>query len=99
MPATPSSFDRELQALADEERRASKARARLQRADRKIMDGLSGSFVGTLIEIAETHAPVTVLTRTEAAVRGTIATVGTNVVAIRTAGSSSEVLIRIGAIE
>lgn len=99
MSATPSAFDRELQALADEERRASNARARLQRADRKIMDGLSGTFVGTMIELAETGAPVTVLTRTEAAVRGTVATVGSDVVVIRTAGASSDVLLRISAIE
>ena len=63
------------------------------------MDGLSGTFVGSLIELAETSAPVTVLTRTESAVRGTVATVGADVVAIRKAGSPSEVLVRIVAIE
>ncbi len=99
MPAAFSPFDRELQALADDERRASTARARLRRADRQIVDALSGSFLGTIVEVYETHAPVTVLTRTESAVRGTIVEVGADAIVLRTAKSRTQVLIRLASIE
>ena len=68
----PSPFERGLQALTDAERRQRSAQMRLERADRSIVDGLSGTFLGTLQELLETAAPVTVLTRTEAAIRGTV---------------------------
>ncbi len=99
MPATSSPFDRELHALADDQRRADTARARLRRADRRVVDGLSGNFLGSLVELAETGAPVTVLTRTELTIRGTIADIGNDVIVIRTAKSGTEVLLRTSAVE
>ncbi len=97
--AVPSPFDNKLQALADDARRAENARARLRRADRTLVDGLSGTFVGALTELAETQAPVTVLTRTESAIRGTIAVLGSDAIVVQSDKSASDVLLRTSSIE
>ena len=94
-----SPFERGLQALTDAERRQRSAQMRLERADRSIVDGLSGTFLGTLQELLETAAPVTVLTRTEAAIRGTVKTLGPDVVVIRTDKSGDDAIVRVTAIE
>ena len=99
MNAVSSPFDRQLQVLADDERRARSARARMQNSDRKMVAALSGTFRGTLVELHETAAPVTVLTRTGASIRGTVLTVGKDVVVIRTNKSGSDACIRIEAVE
>lgn len=62
-------------------------------------DGLSGNFLGSLVELAETGAPVAILTRTEATVRGIVAEVGTDSIVLRTATSANDVLLRTAAIE
>lgn len=93
-----SAFDRGLQAIADEERRAISAQHRLQRADRRMADGLSGTFLGTLVELADACAPVTVLTRTDATIRGTITAIGPDAIIVQTSKNASDVLLRRSAI-
>lgn len=99
MSAVPSPFDKKLQVLADDQRRVESARARLRRADRAFVESLSGTFVGTLTELVETQAPVTVLTSSSAAIRGTIAVLGRDAIVVHSDKSAGEVLIRTTSIE
>ncbi len=95
----PSQFDQKLQTLADSERRLNSVQERIQRGDRAVVAGLSGAFLGTLLELIETASPCTILTRTGSAIRGTVTTAGTEAVQIRTDKAGSDVLVRIAAIE
>ena len=99
MDPSPTHFDNKLLALADDERRAARARARLQRADRALVDGLGATFAGTLTELVETQAPVTVLTRTASAIRGTVAALGSNAIVVQSDKNANQVLIRTASIE
>lgn len=91
-------FDAQLDSLADEARRDEAIRARRQRADRRLAAALSGTFSGTLTELYETGATVTVLTRTGATIRGQIAEIGPDVVVLRS-GARSRVIVSRVAIE
>lgn len=92
------SFDTELERLADDARRAEARRSRRQRSDRVISAELSATFFGTLTELLETQAAASVLTRSGSSIRGTIATLGPDVVVIASA-ASHETLVRVSAIE
>lgn len=94
-----SSFDDNLTALTDEARRAKAIEARQQRSDRALAAALSGTFAGTLVELAETQAPVTIRTRAEHSVHGTIAAVGPDVVVVAPSDGPERVLVRRLAIE
>lgn len=94
-----SSFDSELQSLTDLERRAQAASHRLERSDRSVLDSMSGTFAGTLFEIAETAAPVTALTRTGKSVRGTVEALGDDVVVMSTNSGKNINVLRLAAIE
>ncbi len=94
-----SSFDRNLTALTDDARRQKAIRERQQRGDRALAAALSGTFSGTLLELAETQAPVTIRTRAEHNVHGRIAELGPDVVVVATSDTSQRVLVRRLAIE
>lgn len=95
MTRESSNFDARLAELADEARRTEAVQARRQHDDRKLAAALSGTFAGTLTEIAETGAPVTVQMRTGGIVRGQIVSLGPNVVVLRVNESSLTVLSRL----
>ena len=95
MTRESSNFDARLAELADEARRTEAIQARRQHDDRKLAAALSGTFAGTLTEIAETGAPVTVQMRTGGIVRGQIVSLGPNVVVLRVNESSLTVLSRL----
>ena len=95
MTSESSNFDARLAELADEARRTEAIQARRQHDDRKLAAALSGTFAGTLTEIAETGAPVTVQMRTGGIVRGQIVSLGPNVVVLRVNESSLTVLSRL----
>ena len=95
MTSESSNFDARLAELADEARRTEAIQARRQHDDRKLAAALSGTFAGTLTEIAETGAPVTVQVRTGGIVRGQIVSLGPNVVVLRVNESSLTVLSRL----
>ncbi|MFT7474275.1 MAG: sRNA-binding regulator protein Hfq [Verrucomicrobiales bacterium] len=94
-----SAFDQELAKMTDGARRSESARLRMQRSDRALAAALSGTFAGTLTELAETQAPVTVLTRNGSSIRGTIHSLGPDVVVLSPAERQHRVLIRRIAIE
>jgi len=90
-----SKFDAGLEALNDAARREEAARARQQREDRQLAAALSGTFAGTLVELAETGSIVTVQTRTGATIRGEITGLGPDVVMVRITDDSHAVLRRL----
>jgi len=93
------SFDSELTSLTDDARRAEAIRARQQRSDRSLAAALSGTFTGTLVELAETRAPVSIRTRSGATIRGVVDRLGPDVVIVLQNDGTHEVLIRSLAIE
>lgn len=99
MHSSPATFDSELSSLSDHERRARSVRERRQRTDRVVLDSISSTFLGTLTELAETSAPVTVLTRNESSIRGAIEAVASDVAVISTNDAKTTVLVRVSAIE
>lgn len=99
MVPEPSSFDSHLTDLTDGARRAEAARDRLSQSDRALAAALSGTFAGTLTELAETRAPVNVMTRTGSSIRGTVLALGPDVVVLSPADGQNRVLIRRIAIE
>ena len=92
-------FDTQLNRLTDEARRENSAQERLHRSDRALAAALSGTFAGTLIDLAETRAPISVLTRTGNSIRGTVAALGPDVVVLSPASGTNRVLLRRLAIE
>jgi hypothetical protein len=99
MTHQPSSFDDELGKLTDDARRAEATRTRRQRSDRSVTAALSGTFAGTLTEVGEAQTPVAILTRNGGHLRGTIASVGPDVVVVQPAARTSRVLLHLDAIE
>ncbi len=99
MTHQPSSFDDELGRLTDDGRRAEATRARRQRTDRSVAAALSGTFAGTLTEVGETQTPVAILVRNGGHLRGTVASVGPDVVVVQPAAATSRVLLHLDAIE
>lgn len=63
------------------------------------MSGLSSTFHGSLLELAETGSPVTVLTRAGSNHRGTVAEVSADAAIVRTNTAGLEVLLRSSCIE
>lgn len=94
-----SSFDRNLAALTDDARRELAIRARQERKDRALAAALSGTFAGTLVELAETRSPVSIRTRSEHTVHGTITDLGPDVVVLAPSDGLDRVLVRRLAIE
>ena len=94
-----SSFDKQLNDLTDDARRTEAARERLNRSDRALAAALSGTFAGTLTELAETQAPVSVLTRSGNSIRGTVLALGPDVVVMAPAEGQNRILVRRLAIE
>jgi len=78
---TPSRtpLDDALSSFTDGTRRDEARLSRQSRADQAVVDGLSGTFRGTLVDLAEARRPVTVLTRQGAHHRGVVTTVGVDV--------------------
>jgi sRNA-binding regulator protein Hfq len=99
MTQEPSSFDDELGKLADRARRAEATRARRQRSDRSVAAALSGTFAGTLTEVGESQTPVAILTRNGGHLRGTVASLGPDVVVVQPAAANARVLVHLDAIE
>ena len=95
---THNNFDAGLQSMTDDARRSEAIEARKRRGDRRVAAGLSGTFAGTLTEIAESRSAVTVLTRTGSTLRGHIVSIGPDVIAL---GSTdrTRVVVRLQAIE
>lgn len=85
--------------MTDEARRSRAVEERLRRNDRALAAALSGTFAGTLVELLETRAPVSIRTRAENTVHGTIADLGPDVVVVSSSDSSQRVLLRSLAIE
>lgn len=98
MPGEQSGFDAQLHTMADAERRAQAIEARRRRSDRRAAAELSGTFLGTLIELVETNSVVTVLTRTGSHFRGQLRTVGPEIIVLNV-GADIQVVIRQSAIE
>ena len=98
MQGDQHNFDSQLHALTDDARRAEAIQQRRQRSNRAMSAALSGTFLGTLTELAETGSVVTVLTRTGATIRGQIAAVGPDIVVVH-AAERARTLIRLAAIE
>lgn len=91
--AGPSEFDRALADFTDEGRRRDAASARLQQADHTVISGMSGSWVGTLIELAETGRPVLAITRSGAHHRGVILAVGPDLVVLAPTMTGPRILL------
>ena len=98
MKGEQHSFDSQLHALTDEARRAEAIEQRRQRSNRAMSAALSGTFLGTLTELAETGATATILTRTGSAIRGQIAAVGPDIVVVQ-AAERARTIVRHAAIE
>lgn len=88
-------FDSGLTALTDEARRAEAVAARQRRSDRKLSAALSGTFSGTLTELAETGAAVTVHLRSGHAVRGSLEALGPDIVIVSTGDATHAVVSRL----
>ena len=98
MPGEQSGFDAQLHTLTDTERRAQAIEERRRRSDRRAAAELSGTFLGTLIELLETSGVVTVLTRAGSNFRGQVVAVGPAIVVLRV-GDGIQVVVRQAAIE
>lgn len=94
-----NSFDQNLTQLTDDARRQAAAQERLKRSDRSMAAALSGTFAGTLIELAETRSPVTIRTRAADSIYGTVIGLGPDLVVISTNDKASRVIVRQSAIE
>lgn len=97
--AMQNSFDQNLTKLTDDARRQAAAQERLKRSDRAMAAALSGTFAGTLIELAETRSPVTIRTRAADTIYGVIAGLGPDVVIVSPNDGASRVFLRQAAIE
>lgn len=98
-PNQSSPLDAALTNFTDGTRRDEARRARQTRTDQAVVDGLSGTFRGTLVDLAEARRPLTILTRSGAHHRGVISTVGADVVVVGDASNPQRLLIAIEAIE
>ena len=98
MAHQPNTFDNELGRLADGARRAEATRSRVHRSDRSLAASLSATFTGTLVELFETQATASILTRSGSSIRGTIVALGADVVVVQSAGVT-RTLVRVSAIE
>ena len=92
-PGGRSPVDRALTGLTDEARRSEARTARQQRSDREILDGLSATFLGTLVDACEARALVVVVTAGGAHHRGLITAVGPDVVVMTLAGEDQRLLV------
>ena len=90
---------RALDAFADEARRAEAIRARQFLEDHRVLDGISGTFLGTLVETAETGTPLVVLTQAGTTYRGVFSAIGSDVAVLDLAGDHRRVLLALDAIE
>lgn len=97
--AQPTPLDAALTDFTDGTRREEARKARQTKADQAVVDGLSGTFRGTLIDLAESRRPLTILTRNAAHHRGVVSTVGVDVVVVGDATNPQQLLIAIDAIE
>ena len=94
-----SSFDRALGDFADVSRREQAQLNRQQLSDHAILATLSGNFLGTLIELAESRSPIVLITRGGSHHRGAIVAVGTDVVALAPDLDGKRILLATRAIE
>ena len=94
-----SSFDRALGDFADDSRREKAQQTRQQLSDHAILATLSGNFLGTLVELAESRSPIVLITRGGSHHRGAIVAVGTDVVALAPDLEGKRILLAIDAIE
>jgi len=92
MSGEHANIDERLHTFTDDARRADAIAARRRRNDRRVAASLSGTFAGTLTELAETNATVTILTRTGSNVRGQVVGLGPNLVVLATSDRSRTVL-------
>lgn len=84
-----SPVDRALVDLTDDARRDLIRRDRQDQHDRLVVAELSGTFLGTLIDLSETTAPAVVITGAGTHHRGTVATVGPDVVVMQSVAMHS----------
>lgn len=92
-------LDAALTDFTDGTRRDEARRNRQTLADQAVVDGLSGTFRGTLVDLAEARRPLTILTRSGAHHRGVISTVGLDVVVVGDTTNPRRLLLAIDAIE
>lgn len=95
----PGSFEQALGDFADDARRTEAQRGRQQLHDNAVVAGLSGSFHGSLVELAEIGTPIVLITRGGLHHRGAIVAVGSDVVALAPDAGGKRILISIRAIE
>ena len=93
------SFDKNLAEISDDARRAEAVRLRQQRSDRSLAAALSGTFAGTLLELAETRAAVSIRTRSGDSIHGIVTGVGPDVVIVSAGGAQQRIVLRRLAIE
>jgi len=92
-------LDRALASFTANERRAEAVRARHLLEDRRVVDAISGTFLGTLTEIAESRHPVAVLTRSGSTHRGVFTSIGPDVAVVELSGDDRRLLLSLDAIE
>lgn len=97
--AGTSDFDRALTDFTDTTRRRAAATERLQAADHAMVAGLSGSWFGTLVELAESGRPILAITRSGAHHRGAILAVGPTLVVLAPTLDGPRTLLRLPALE
>ncbi|MGI9605812.1 MAG: hypothetical protein ACR2P0_06700 [Acidimicrobiales bacterium] len=92
-----SGAESDLERFADDARRAEAVRERAARADRRVLDGISSTFTGTLLELLESTQP-TVLITSAGAQRGVISALGPDVIVLEM-GADRRILVRTSAVE
>jgi hypothetical protein len=92
-------FEQALGAFTDAGRLAAEIDARRQRSSHALLADLSGSWAGTLVELAELGAPVVVLTRAGNNHRGIILAVGPQLVVLAAGLDEPRVLLALDAID
>ena len=97
-PGRPA-FDRALSDLTDDARREAARADRQERQDRAVVAGLSATFLGTLVELCESNAPVVLVTVGGSHHRGVISLVGADVVVVATSAGHQRSLLAPAAIE
>ena len=92
-------FDRALTVFTDEVRRAEAIRSRSRLGNQRAVDAVSGTFLGTLTEVAENAQPVTILTENGSTHRGSVAAIGSDVLVLDPAGDDRRILLAHASIE
>ena len=88
-----SAIDRALVEFTDGARRDRSRRSRQEHLDRRVVAELSGTFLGTLVDLLESGAPAVFVAGSGVHHRGIVAAVGRDVIVLRPPGDTRRILL------